>query len=49
MDIQAIWEKSSLLDQVAQNDTLFGFTNTWNKLTSWLPKFTWLKQLFVAW
>ncbi|NXC38298.1 ERVV2 protein, partial [Penelope pileata] len=47
-DIQHIWQKSKILHQVAQDDTSFGFTELWERLTSWLPNFTWLKQLFMA-
>lgn len=46
--MQAIWEKSRLLHQIAQDDTSVRFTEIWHKLTSWLPNFALLKQLFVA-
>lgn len=33
---------------VAQDDTPWGFTDLVEKLTSWLPKLTWMKQLFIT-
>ena len=47
-DIQAIWERTKLLHQMSMDDTSFGFRDLWEKLTSWLPDFTWLKQLFIV-
>lgn len=46
-DIQAIWERTKLLHQMSMDNTSFGFRDLWEKLTSWLPDFTWLKQLFI--
>uniref|UniRef100_A0A8C0IJI4 RNase H type-1 domain-containing protein n=1 Tax=Bubo bubo TaxID=30461 RepID=A0A8C0IJI4_BUBBB len=46
-DVHRIWEASKLFHLRAQDDTSWGFTNLWEKLTSWLPNFAWLKQLFV--
>ncbi|XP_074705243.1 uncharacterized protein LOC141933995 [Strix aluco] len=46
-DVHRIWEASKLFHLIAQDDTSWGFTNLWEKLTSWLPNFAWLKQLFV--
>ncbi|NXW93294.1 ERVV2 protein, partial [Alopecoenas beccarii] len=46
-DIQKIWEHAEVLHQVAQDDTTRGFQELWEKLTSWLLNFGWLKQLFV--
>ncbi|KAF1624226.1 Endogenous retrovirus group V member 2 Env polyprotein, partial [Eudyptes filholi] len=48
MDIKQIWQQAQLLHQVSQDDTSWGFSELWEKLTSWLPNFTWLKQLFMA-
>uniref|UniRef100_A0A8C0FHE8 Uncharacterized protein n=1 Tax=Bubo bubo TaxID=30461 RepID=A0A8C0FHE8_BUBBB len=47
-DMTQIWQQSNILHQVTQDNTLLGFTNLWEKLTSWLPDLTWLKQLFIA-
>ncbi|NXC19397.1 ERVV2 protein, partial [Corythaeola cristata] len=47
-DLQKLWEKNKILHRVAQADTSFGFSKLWEKLTSWLPNFAWLKQLFIA-
>jgi len=47
-ELQAVWECTKLLHQVSLDDTSFGFTGFWEKLTSWLPNFAWLKQLFMA-
>ena len=47
-DIQAIWERTKLLHQMSMDDTSFGFRDLWEKLMSWLPDFTWLKQLFIV-
>ena len=46
--IQAIWERTKLLHQVSMDDTSCGFRDLWEKLMSWLPDFTWLKQLFIV-
>ncbi|NXK17075.1 ERVV2 protein, partial [Arenaria interpres] len=46
-DIARIWQQSKVLHQVSQDDTSLGFSDLWEKLTSWLPNFAWLKQLFV--
>ncbi|XP_074021454.1 endogenous retroviral envelope protein HEMO-like [Numenius arquata] len=46
-DIARIWQQSRVLHQVSQDDTSLGFSDLWKKLTSWLPDFAWLKQLFV--
>ena len=47
-DLQAIWERTKLLHQVSLDDTSFGFAELWEKLTSCLPNFAWLKQCFMA-
>ena len=47
-DMTQIWQQSNILHQITQDNTSLGFTNLWEKLTSWLPDLTWLKQLFIA-
>jgi len=47
-DIGKIWELSKELHLIAVDDTSWGFTELWEKLTSWLPNLAWLKQLFVT-
>jgi len=47
-DLNKIWEKTKVLHQVAQDDTSWGFSEVWEKLTSWLPNLGWLRQLFVT-
>ncbi|XP_074667523.1 LOW QUALITY PROTEIN: syncytin-2-like [Strix aluco] len=47
-DMTQIWQQSKILHQITQDNTSLGFTNLWEKLTSWLPDLTWLKQLFIA-
>ncbi|NXI92789.1 ERVV2 protein, partial [Psophia crepitans] len=48
IDLEKIWESNKILHGVAQDDTSWGFTDLVEKLTSWLPNLTWLKQLFVT-
>ncbi|NXN64068.1 ERVV2 protein, partial [Himantopus himantopus] len=48
VEIQKIWDHAKVLHQVSLDDTSFGFSNLWEKLTSWLPNLTWLKQLFIV-
>ncbi|XP_074022481.1 endogenous retrovirus group V member 1 Env polyprotein-like [Numenius arquata] len=47
MDFAQIWQQSRVQHQVSQDDTSLGFSDLWKKMTSWLPDFAWLKQLFV--
>uniref|UniRef100_A0A8C0C0H1 Envelope glycoprotein n=1 Tax=Buteo japonicus TaxID=224669 RepID=A0A8C0C0H1_9AVES len=47
-DLEEIWEKTKILHEVSQDDTSWGLTGILEKLTSWLPNLTWLKQLFVT-
>ncbi|NXI39178.1 ERVV2 protein, partial [Galbula dea] len=47
-DINNIWEKVKVLQEVAQNDTSWGYEELWNKLTSWLPNLYWIKHLFAG-
>ncbi|KAF1567012.1 Endogenous retrovirus group V member 2 Env polyprotein, partial [Eudyptes schlegeli] len=46
-DLEQIWQQMRILHLTAQDDTSSGFSELWEKLTSWLPNLTWLKQLFV--
>ncbi|NXI48612.1 ERVV1 protein, partial [Galbula dea] len=46
-DLQEIWTQTKTLHAITQDDTSWGFSELWHKLTSWLPNFTWLKQLFA--
>uniref|UniRef100_A0A8D0FLS1 Envelope protein syncytin-rum1 n=1 Tax=Strix occidentalis caurina TaxID=311401 RepID=A0A8D0FLS1_STROC len=46
-DVHRIREASKQFHLIAQDDTSWGFTNLWKKMTSRLPNFAWLKQLFV--
>ena len=47
-DLFQIWEKTKILHEVAQDNTSWGFSDLVERLTSWLPNLTWLKQLFVT-
>ncbi|XP_074424774.1 endogenous retroviral envelope protein HEMO-like, partial [Larus michahellis] len=47
-DLEKIWEKNKILYEVSKDNTSWGFEELWNKLTSWLPNWNWLKQLFVG-
>ncbi|NXJ86491.1 ERVV2 protein, partial [Trogon melanurus] len=44
-DIENIWERTKSLHEITKDNTSWGFEELWHKLTSWLPNFTWLKQL----
>lgn len=46
-DLKNIWEKTKILYKVVQDDTSW-IQELWNKLTSWLPNFFWLKQLLIG-
>ncbi|NXV81868.1 ERVV1 protein, partial [Atlantisia rogersi] len=48
MDLSQIWQRIRVVHQVTKDDTSWGFSDLWEKLTPWLPNFTWLKQLFMA-
>ncbi|NWS57254.1 ERVV2 protein, partial [Chunga burmeisteri] len=48
LDIQKIWDRAKVLHQVAEDDISFGLADLWEKLTSWLPNFVWLKQVFIT-
>ncbi|NXE30153.1 ERVV2 protein, partial [Ardeotis kori] len=47
-DIKKIWDISKELDLITIDNTSWGFSELWERLTSWLPNLTWLKQLFVT-
>ncbi|NXI65511.1 ERVV2 protein, partial [Anseranas semipalmata] len=47
-DLKAIWERVKTIHQVSFDDTSWGFTDLWNRITGWLPNLAWLKSLFVA-
>ncbi|XP_074003874.1 endogenous retrovirus group V member 1 Env polyprotein-like [Numenius arquata] len=47
-DVSRIWHQSKVLHQVSQDDASLGFSNPWERLASWLPNLTWLRQLFVV-
>ena len=47
-DVRKLWEQIKAIHQVTLDDTSFRFTVLWNRLTSSLPNFVWLKQLFTA-
>ena len=46
-DLQEIRKQVNILHKVTQDNTSWSFFELWEKLTSWLPNLTWLKQLFV--
>ncbi|NWW64328.1 ERVV2 protein, partial [Ifrita kowaldi] len=46
-DIHAIWEHARVLHEVTKDNTAWT-THLWESLTSWLPNFNWLKQLFMG-
>ncbi|XP_040977084.1 LOW QUALITY PROTEIN: endogenous retrovirus group V member 2 Env polyprotein-like [Aquila chrysaetos chrysaetos] len=47
-DLEEIWEKTRILHEASQDDTSWDLTDILEKLASWLPDLTWLKQLFVT-
>nr|XP_047912644.1 uncharacterized protein LOC125181739 [Anser cygnoides] len=47
INIQKIWEDAKGLHQVSRDGATCGLQELWDKLTSWLPNFAWLKQLFA--
>lgn len=47
MHLAEIWEHTKILHEVTKDNTSWGFEDLWHKLTSWLPHWTWLKNLFV--
>jgi len=46
-DVRKLWEQIKAIHHVTLDDTSFRFTVLWNRLTSSLPNFVWLKQLFT--
>ncbi|NWW56696.1 ERVV2 protein, partial [Ifrita kowaldi] len=46
-DIHTIWQHARVLHEVTKDDTAWT-THLWESLTSWLPNFKWLKQLFMG-
>ncbi|XP_040977079.1 LOW QUALITY PROTEIN: syncytin-2-like [Aquila chrysaetos chrysaetos] len=46
-DLEEIKKQTAVLHEVTRDDLTWGFEEMWNKLTSWLPNFGWLKQIFV--
>ncbi|XP_075302620.1 endogenous retrovirus group PABLB member 1 Env polyprotein-like [Opisthocomus hoazin] len=47
-DLEEIWKQTKILHEVTKDDTSWGFSEIWEKLTSWLPNLGWLRQLFVT-
>ncbi|NXK29664.1 ERVV2 protein, partial [Arenaria interpres] len=47
-DIKGIRGHMQILHGVTQDDTSWGFSEIWERLTSWLLNLAWLKQLFVT-
>ncbi|XP_071657739.1 endogenous retrovirus group V member 2 Env polyprotein-like [Patagioenas fasciata] len=47
-DIQKIWKQSQILHRITLDETSWGFSELWEKLTSWLPNLASLCSLFAA-
>lgn len=47
-DLEEIWEQTRTLHEISKDDLSWSYSEIWNKLTSWLPNFQWLKQVFIA-
>lgn len=47
-DLSLIWKQTKLFHEITKDNTAWGFSDLWEKLTSWLPNLKWLKQLFVT-
>ncbi|NXD64395.1 ERVV2 protein, partial [Eolophus roseicapillus] len=47
-DLKEIWKQFKVFHEVAQDNTSWRFEEIWKKLTSWLPNFSWLKQLYIS-
>ena len=48
IDLEEIWKQTRVLHEISKDDLSWSFSEIWNKLTSWLPNFQWLKQVFIA-
>lgn len=46
-DREKVWEQSKLFHLAPMDDTTWGFTDIWDKLTRWLPNFR-IKQLSLT-
>uniref|UniRef100_A0A8B9UZ12 Envelope protein syncytin-Car1 n=1 Tax=Anas zonorhyncha TaxID=75864 RepID=A0A8B9UZ12_9AVES len=47
-DLEEIWKQTRVLHEISKDDLSWSFSEIWNKLTSWLPNFQWLEQVFIA-
>lgn len=47
-DLEEIWKQTRILHEISKDDLSWSFSELWTKLTSWLPNFQWLKQVFIA-
>ncbi|NXE17340.1 ERVV2 protein, partial [Lophotis ruficrista] len=47
-DLSKIWEQTKSFHEITRDNISWGFSGLWEKLTSWLPNLTWLKQLFIV-
>ncbi|XP_074898255.1 LOW QUALITY PROTEIN: syncytin-2-like [Buteo buteo] len=45
--LEEIWKQTKILYEITKDDLSWGFRELWDKLTSWLPNFGWLKQIFI--
>ncbi|XP_040977549.1 endogenous retroviral envelope protein HEMO-like [Aquila chrysaetos chrysaetos] len=46
-DLEEIWKQTKILHEITKDDLSWGFKELWDKLTSWLPNFGWLKHVFI--
>lgn len=47
-DLNEIWKQTQILHKVTKDNTSWGFEEIWDKITSWLPNFKWLRQIFAT-
>ncbi|XP_071412245.1 syncytin-A-like [Pithys albifrons albifrons] len=47
-DLAAIRKQTKILHQVTLDNVSLGLDDVFHKLTSWLPNWTWMKQLFLV-
>lgn len=47
-DLEEIWKQTRVLHEIGKDNLSWSFGEIWNKLTSWLPNFQWLKQVFIV-